>query len=151
MGDPPAAEQAIGRWCRLKSRKLNCGPNGPVFKVEMLTFKDVPEYDRIRNGLVETLKRLGCYEPAIDDLHIDAIARATIYTRRLEMFLDSENATEEVYTHVSDAQVKFNKIVENAVHGLAIARRERLSRQAQKAAQDELRKAILEAIQNATR
>lgn len=41
----------------------------------MITIKDGPEYDRLRSALIEALKKLGDYEPAVDDLHVDAVVR----------------------------------------------------------------------------
>jgi hypothetical protein len=56
--------------------------------------RDAAEYSRMRRELVETVEKLGGYEPAVDDIHIDIIVRHLIYLRKIEAFLNAETATE---------------------------------------------------------
>jgi hypothetical protein len=119
-----------------------------VHKVPLITVKDAKEYEAVKAGLIGELKKLGSYEPEVDDLEIDAIARATIYMRNLERLLDSEQANDETYSRVTDSQAKLRKIIETALQGLAITRKERITTQASKAGEEELAKLILEALKN---
>ena len=119
-----------------------------VHKVPLITEKDAKEYETVKAGLIAELKKLGNYEPEVDDLQVDAIARATIYMRNLEKLLDSEKANAETYSRVTDAQAKLRKIIEGAFHELAVSRRERIANQAGKAGEEELAKLILEALKN---
>ena len=117
-------------------------------KVPLITEKDAKEYETVKAGLVRELKKLGSYEPEVDDLEIDAIARATIYMRNLEKLLDSEKANPETYSRVTDSQAKLRKIIDSAFQGLAVTRKERITTQAGKAGEEELAKLILEALKN---
>jgi hypothetical protein len=119
-----------------------------VHKVPLITVKDAKEYEAVKAGLIGELKKLGSYEPEVDDLEIDAIARATIYMRNLERLLDSEKANDETYSRVTDSQAKLRKIIESALQGLAVTRKERITTQAGKAGEEELAKLILEALKN---
>jgi len=119
-----------------------------VHKVPLITVKDAKEYEAVKAGLIGELKKLGSYEPEVDDLEIDAIARATIYMRNLERLLDSEKANDETYSRVTDSQAKLRKIIESALQGLAVTRKERITTQAGKAVEEELAKLILEALKN---
>jgi hypothetical protein len=119
-----------------------------VHKVPLLTKKDAKEYETVKAGLIGELKKLGSYEPDVDDLEIDAIARATIYMRNLERLLDSEHANDETYSRVTDSQAKLRKIIESALQGLALTRKERITTQAGKAGEEELARLILEALKN---
>lgn len=123
-------------------------PKRPVYKVPLITEKDANECETIKNGLMKELKKLGAYEPEVDDLQIEAVARATIYMRNLERLLDSEKASMEAYSRATDAQAKLRKIIESALHELALTRRERIAVQAGKAGEEELAKRILEALKN---
>lgn len=117
-------------------------------KVPLITEKDAKEYEAFKAGLIGELKKLGSYEPQVDDLEIDAIARATIYMKNLEKLLDSEKANAETYSRVTDSQAKLRKIIDSALQGLAITRKERITTQAGKAGEEELARLILEALKN---
>ncbi len=104
-------------------------PPGEAVKLELLTEKDVPEYERTRNALVKVLEKMGGYEPAIDDILVDQIARTAIQVRNVEIFLDSEQSTVDTYSIVADSKLKLMKIIENAYRELAISRRDRLGDQ----------------------
>jgi hypothetical protein len=119
-----------------------------VHKVPLLTHKDAKEYETVKAGLTGELKKLGSYEPEVDDLEIDAIARATIYMRNLEKLLDSEKANPETYSRVTDSQAKLRKIIDSALQGLALTRKERITTQTSKAGEEELARLILEALKN---
>jgi hypothetical protein len=119
-----------------------------VHKVPLITEKDAKEYESIKAGLVSELKKLGSYDPEVDDLQVDAIARATMYMRNLEKLLDSEQANPETISRVTDSQAKLRKIIESALDGLALTRKERITTQAGKAGEEELAKLILEALKN---
>ena len=101
------------------------------------------EYDRIRRELPEVLKKLGGYEPAVDDICIDQIARATIYSRRVEIFLDSDTATEYTYSRVTDIKLKLWKTIDDTVRRLAISRRDRIAKETEPGLMNELREAML--------
>ena len=118
------------------------------YKVPLITEKDAKEYEAIKAGLINELKKLGSYEPEVDDLQVDAIARATMYIRNLEKLLDSEKANPETYSRVTDSQAKLRKIIESALDGLAVTRKDRITTQAGKAGEEELAKLILEALKN---
>jgi hypothetical protein len=117
-------------------------------KVPLITEKDAKEYETVKAALIRELKKLGSYEPEVDDLEIEAIARATIYMRNLEKLLDSENANEETYSRVTDSQAKLRKIIDTALQELAVTRKERITTQAGKAGEEELARLILEALKN---
>lgn len=119
-----------------------------AYKVPLITLKDAKEYETVKAGLIGELKKLGSYEPDVDDLEIDAIARATIYMRNLEKLLDSEKANDETFSRVTDSQAKLRKIIDSALKGLAITRKERITTQAGKAGEEELARLILEALKN---
>jgi hypothetical protein len=119
-----------------------------VVKVPLLTVKDAREYEEIRARLIARLKQFGSYEGEVDDLHVDAIARATIYLRKSEELLDREGASEETYSRVADAQAKLRSMTEKALHELNLTRRERMATQAGKAGEEELVRQILEALKN---
>jgi len=122
--------------------------NRTVHKTPLITEKDAKEYESIKTGLIAKLKKLGSYEPEIDDLHIEAIAKATVYMRHSETLLDSEKAGAETYSRVTDAQAKMRKMIENALHELAVTRRERILSETDKATQNEFTKVLLEALKN---
>lgn len=115
-------------------------------KGELLTEDERVEYERLKRELPEVLKKLGGYEPAVDDISIDQIARATVYSRRIEMFLDSDTATEYTYSRVTDSKVKLSKTIDTAMHQLAVSRRDRMSKQTEAGLMNELREALLRAL-----
>lgn len=112
----------------MKMKHVGDPPGEPV-KLEKLTEKDVPEYERTKNALVKVLERVGGYEPAIDDILVDQIARTAIQVRNVEIFLDSELSTVDTYSIVADSKLKLMKIIENAIRDLALGRRDRLGNQ----------------------
>ena len=114
-----------------------------VFKMPLLTKKDASEYNRIRDELVKVLERMGGYEPAVDDKYIDRIARLTIYTNKVEMYIDSNNATVDTYVKVTDIKLKQSKMLDMAINQLALARRDRLGKQTESSLMNELREAML--------
>ena len=114
-----------------------------VFKMPLLTKKDAAEYNRIRDELVKVLERMGGYEPAVDDKYIDRIARLTIYTNKVEMYIDSNNATVDTYVKVTDIKLKQSKMLDMAINQLALARRDRLGKQTESSLMNELREAML--------
>jgi hypothetical protein len=118
------------------------GPPAKVEKQELLTKKDVPEYERTRNKLVKVLEKAGGYEPAIDDILIDQIARTAIQAKNLEAFLDSEQSTIHTYSIVADSKLKLMKVIENAPRELALSRRDRLSTQTQSTIIEQIRQAL---------
>jgi hypothetical protein len=118
----------------------------PVIKLEKLQKKDAAEYERIRTQLLNVLERLGGYEPAVDNIHIDLIARTVIYAARVEVFLDSAQATANTYSRVTDTKLKLSKIIDNAIHQLALARRDRIGKQNEGELMRELREAMLKAV-----
>ena len=122
------------------------GPLAPPRSGPTLAGEDAAEYSRMRRELVETVEKLGGYEPAVDDIHIDMIVRHLIYLRKIEAFLNTETATEYTYASVADSKVKLEKIIENAIRELAISRRDRLTTQTQANLMAELREAMLRGL-----
>lgn len=123
------------------------GPPAKVEKREKLTKKDVPEYERIKNALVKVLEKMGGYEPAIDDILIDQIARTSIQAKNLEVFLDSKGSTVDTYSVVADSKLKLMKIIENLTRELALSRRDRLGKQTQSTIITQIRQAVEEETQ----
>lgn len=122
------------------------GAPGPVVKVEKLQRKDAGEYERIRSELVKVLEKMGGYEPAVDNIHIDQIARTAIYATKVEIFLDSAQATASTYSRVTDTKLKLSKIIDNAMRQLALARRDRMGKQTESSLVNELREAMLRGL-----
>lgn len=100
----------------------------------------------MKRELAEVLKRLGGYEPAVDDIYIDQIARAAVYSKRIEIFLDSDTATEYTHSRVTDSQLKLSKTIDNSIHELALSRRDRMGRQTEASLMNELKEAMLRAL-----
>ncbi len=123
------------------------GPPAKVEKQELLTKKDIPEYERTRYALVKVLDKAGGYEPAIDDILIDQIARTAIQAKNLEVFLDSKQSTVDTYSVVADSKLKLMKIIENLTRELALSRRDRLGKQTQSDIITQIRQAIGEEAQ----
>jgi hypothetical protein len=121
------------------------GPPTKVEKQELLTKKDVPEYERTRYKLVKVLEKAGGYEPAIDDILIDQIARTAIQAKNVEVFLDSKRPTVDTYSVVADSKLKLMKIIENATRELALSRRDRLGKQTQSDIMEQIKQALEEA------
>lgn len=121
------------------------GPLAKVEKQELLTKKDVPEYERTKNALVKVLEKAGGYEPAIDDILIDQIARTAIQAKNVEVFLDSKRPTVDTYSVVADSKLKLMKIIENLTRELALSRRDRLGKQTQSDIMEQIKQALEEA------
>jgi hypothetical protein len=124
--------------------KLVEGPPAVVVKQELLTKKDASEYERTKNALVKVLLKMGGYEPAIDDILIDQIARTAIQAKNLEVFLDSKQSTVNTYSIVADSKLKLIKIIENLTRELALSRRDRLGKQTQSTIIEQIRQALEE-------
>lgn len=120
---------------------------GPVFKMEKLQRKDAAEYQKIRTEIVNVLEKTGGYEPAVDNLYIDRIASTAIYARKLETFLDSSQATARTYAQVTDTKLKLSKIIDNAMHQLALTRRDRIGKQTESNFVNELKQGMLKALE----
>jgi hypothetical protein len=119
-----------------------------VHKVPLITLKDAKEYEEIKARLIAKLKQLGSYEPEVDDLQVDAIARATIYIRNSEKLLDTEGANEETYSRVADAQAKLRKMIDTALDQLSLTRKARIASQPDKAGEEEFVRKIMEELKN---
>lgn len=101
---------------------------------EMLVYvaarvEDIPEIERIANGVIKVLKKFGGYEPEVDDIWVNRIANCTFYMKKIECFLDAPTATEDTYSHVIDMQTKQQAMIEHAMEQLALSRRERAQKQ----------------------
>lgn len=118
----------------------------PVSKLALLTEKDALEYDRIKDGLVKVLEKLGGYEPAVDDIHVDMIARALIYAKKSEAYLDSETTSADYYVIVADIKLKLAKIIDNAIQALAVSRRDRIGKQTEASLKREMKEAFLKVM-----
>ena len=110
--------------------------------------KDQPELKRLMKGIVKILKKYGGYEPEVDDIWVYQIAAATIYLKETENFLDAPTATEHTFTRVTDMQLKWQKIIENAMEHLAITRHDRVGKQGTSDLETQLREALEKAKQN---
>ena len=120
-----------------------------MFKVEKLQKKDAAEYQKLRNEIINVLEKSGGYEPAVDNLYIDRIASTAIYARKLETFLDSAQATARTYAQVTDTKLKLSKIIDDAMHHLALTRRDRISKQTESNFVNELKQALQKALEPA--
>jgi hypothetical protein len=129
--------------------KRSGGPPAPAMSGGSFAREDAAEYSQMRHELIETVEKLGGYEPPVDDIHIDMIVRHLIYLRKIETFLNTKTATEYTYASVADSKVKLEKIIENAIRELAISRRDRLTSQTQTILMTELREAMLRGLRNA--
>ena len=118
----------------------------PVFSA--MRSDDEPECERIKSELMKTLRKLGGYEPAVDDIYIDEIARTSIYLKHLEVFLDDENATYTTYQHVTDSRLKMRKTIDDAMNQLAITRRQRLANKTEGDIREELKQALLRGLKH---
>lgn len=120
----------------------------PVIKVPLITEKDAPEYNRMRNEIIQVLQTAGGYEPAIDDLLVNVIADNAIYMRKIEFFVDARSATTDTYSSVTDSKLKMIKMIEYAIHQLALSRHDRLIGQTQSSLEKQLKEATLRAVMN---
>lgn len=107
--------------------------------------EELPELERIAQGIINVLKRYSGYEPEIDDILVYRIATTIIYSRRTESFLDAPTADEKTYTRIIDVQAKQQSMIENALAQLALSRRDRLSRKEEADITAKLRQAIADA------
>jgi hypothetical protein len=104
--------------------------------------EDEPAVKRLKKGIIKVLRKFGGYEPEVDDIWVDEIATCTIYSKQTERFLDADTATEHTYSRVVDMRLKFQKMIENAMHHLAITRRDRIEIQGESDLKMKLREAI---------
>jgi len=114
-----------------------------VRKMPLITEKDTSEHNPIRKELVEALRKMGGYVPATDDGVIDEIATAAVYEKHVEKYMDSSNATLDTYYRATETKYRWAKMIENAMHQLAAARRDRIGNQTESGLMTELREAIL--------
>ena len=121
-------------------------PPGPVIKLALLQKKDAAEYERTRDEIIQLLEKMGGYVPAIDNIHVDEIARIAIYAKKIEIYLDSGTVDVDIYSRVTDMKLKLSKIIDNALHQLALARRDRMSKQTESSLMNELREAMLRGL-----
>lgn len=118
-------------------------------KIPLITEKDRAGYERTTRELAKVLKRLGGYEPIVDDIFIDQIARCAAYSNRVEVFLDSDTATEYTYSRVIDTKLKLSKTIENAMHQLALNRLDRLGKQTEASLVNEFKEALIRGMKRA--
>ena len=91
------------------------------------SFTDIAaEYSCTKDHLCRLLEKVGGYEPAIDDIHIDQIVRTFIQLRTCDTFLSQNTANEDTYTRIADAKTKLSKIMMDSIDQLALSRRIRL-------------------------
>ncbi len=124
------------------------GPTAPVRKTPRLRKIDVAEYERTRSEIIKVLEKMGGYEPAIDDIYVAQIARTTIYLRIIEVFVDSNLATEDTYSSVTDSKLKMAKMIQNAISQLALSRSDRIGKQTQSGLMNELREKLEWTLKN---
>jgi hypothetical protein len=108
--------------------------------------EDEPEYERIVSELVKVLRKLGGYEPGVDDIYVEEIARASVYLKKTEVFLDA--GTEDTYSKMADARVKVRKTIDDAMNELAITRRQRLANRTEGDIREELKQALLRGLKH---
>jgi hypothetical protein len=108
--------------------------------------EDEPEYDRIRSELIKVLRKLGGYEPGVDDIYVDEIARASVYLKKTEIFLDA--GTEDTYSKMADTRLKVRKTIDDAMNQLAITRRQRLANKTEGDVREELKQALLRGLKH---
>ena len=102
-----------------------------------ITKADMPEYDRIVKAMREALEESGGYSPAFDDPYIEQAAKAIIYSRKIEAFLDRpEELTPRDLAALAEAKNKFRLMLDKALERL-MARRDS---EASAKAEGELRK-----------
>jgi hypothetical protein len=106
------------------------------------TVKDLPEIDRLTKGIVKVLLKFGGYEPEVDDIWVHQIATCTVYLTKTEIFLDADSATVHTYSRAADTQLKFQKMIENAMNQLALSRRDRIGQQAESDLMGKLRETL---------
>ena len=96
---------------------LNPEPENNTSQTHACPFEgeDAKEYGRMGTELVELLKKSGRYEPAVDDIAIDTIARNSIYLRRVGRLLQSDTADAFTYARVTDSQAKYAKMIADAI------------------------------------
>lgn len=149
LANPPWERTTSGRKTESDVREehsttpIQLGSPELSAKGELLTEDERVEYERLKRELPEVLKKLGGYEPAVDDICIDQIAKATIYSRRVEIFLDSDTATEYTYSRVTDIKLKLWKTIDDAIRELAVSRRDRIAKETESGLMNELREAML--------
>ncbi|HKM77111.1 MAG TPA: hypothetical protein VJZ32_11910 [Candidatus Bathyarchaeia archaeon] len=107
---------------------------------------DALECSRIRNELCGLLKKMGGYEPAVDDFYVDQIAESRIALKKAGIFLKSQTATEFTFTRVTDVKAKFTKIIGDAYDRLGISRRSRLADRDKTEAVAVVKNSMLEAM-----
>ena len=129
--------------------KRSGSPLGPVIKLALLQRKDAAEYERTRDEIIQVLEKMGGYVPAIDNIHVDEIARIAIYAKKIEIYLDSGTVDIDIYSRVTDMKLKLSIIIDNALHQLALARRDRMSKQTESSLMNELRETILRGLKAA--
>jgi hypothetical protein len=108
--------------------------------------EDEPEHDRIRSELIKVLRKLGGYEPGVDDIYVDEIARASVYLKKTEIFLDV--GTEDTYSKMADTRLKVRKTIDDAMNQLAITRRQRLANKTEGDIREELKQALLRGLKH---
>ena len=109
--------------------------------------EDIPEIERIATGIINVLKKLGRYEPEVDNIWVWQIANCTFRLKRIDSFLDAPTATEYTYAHVIDMQSKQQAMIEHAMDQLALSRKERMETQAEA----DLKRKLREEIEKATK
>jgi hypothetical protein len=108
--------------------------------------EDEPECERIRSELIKVLRKLGGYEPGVDDIYVDEIARASVYLKKTEIFLDL--GTEDTYSKMADTRLKVRKTIDDAMNQLAITRRQRLANKTEGDVREELKQALLRGLKH---
>jgi len=108
----------------------------------LLSKEDKPVYDQIYSQMIAYLKSRGDYDPAVDNVFVDIIARAVIRIRKLDDMADIASA--EKMPSFVDAIQKTYKVFDEAIEGLAASRKERLRTKDQWAMESELREAMRE-------
>ncbi len=122
------------------------GPSPPARKTPLLKEKDLAEYERTRSEIIKVLEKMGGYLPAVDDIYVAQIATTGIYLKRIEFFVDSDLATEDTYSSVTDSKLKMVKIIDNAIRQLALSRLDRVGKQTQASLTNELREELERAV-----
>ncbi len=129
--------------------KRNKRPTDPSSGVEARDEIDTIPESLGKHEIIKILKRIGEYEPVIDDILIDQFVHADTQLRKLDSFLLQSTANEYTFTRIADAKTKLSKIMNDSINQLALSRRMRLDNKTRTDLAAELQEAMLRGLRNA--
>lgn len=104
------------------------GAGAGLVKVPRLLTKDRSRYDELFGEVVGEVRRFGRYS-RFDNLVIDRMVRAVIYSERAEAIIDSNPDDSRVLSAMTDVLTKQNVIIRDCIKQLAMSRRDRISKE----------------------